>query len=184
MPEIPETQLAYIAGLVDGEGCISIDKSATGVRRYASPGAGLILRVRIYNCSKPMIDFVNQVWPGYVRKITWKSNPKHLDAYSWELLGKRAAIFLNTILPFLITKYDEANALIVFGETLDASWKCSSDSGGGLQLTPEAVRLRRLAVTALRYAKSRNSMRKSQSWSLEEVITRVKANWPPPSTCV
>ncbi len=90
---------AYVAGLVDGEGCISFHGSSTP-------------QVQITNTSLPMLKRVQRITGcGRVYK-SHSSTEKHRKAYRWECYGKNARRVLRHIAPFLTTKYSQARLLL------------------------------------------------------------------------
>ena len=90
-----ETEKAYIAGLTDGEGCISANKQ---FKKYH------YLRVEITNTNPIMCDFLMKT-VGYgsphlvkKQKENWKST------ISWIVTNKQGEKFLREILPYLQIK--------------------------------------------------------------------------------
>jgi hypothetical protein len=160
--KISDVELAYAAGLIDGEGCITVDKPGGRdvATKYTSRNAGLILRVRMYNTNRLLIQFMADHFGGAVNGTHYKEKPHHLDQYYWQLLGKAAANFLQQILPFLVGKLTEAEAAILFAETLTPLWKRART------LLPEASTLRRIAVLSIRQAKARGSTRARAAWAV------------------
>src|SRR2546428_375255 len=81
--EVSDAELAYAAGLIDGEGCITIDKCGGKSRftKYKSRNAGLILRVRVYNANKRLIAFLAERFGGAVSAARYKAKPHYLDQY-------------------------------------------------------------------------------------------------------
>jgi len=85
--------LAYVAGLVDGEGCIGFTQCRTN----------LIPRVSVTNTNKDLINLLHQAFGGCVRhqnhiKKNWK------PAYHWVVTSKLAIDFLDKIGKYLILK--------------------------------------------------------------------------------
>jgi len=95
----------YIAGFVDGEGCIDIQ---------ASKGDYIIPRLRIALAAegKEVLDILQTNFGGslFLRK---SKNPNWSDAYSWEITGyKRVASFLRNIVNHLIIKKQQARFIL------------------------------------------------------------------------
>lgn len=160
-----DAELAYAAGLIDGEGCITIDKPG-GVDRltkYRTPRAGLILRVRVYNSNEAMITWLHTRFGGTAKKAKYKQKAYHLDQWYWQLLGKNAAAFLQQIHPFLVAKKTEAEFALLHAETLHEQWHYR-DAGGHSHITEEASHLRLLALLGIRQAKSRGNTKARAVW--------------------
>jgi hypothetical protein len=87
------TDAAYIAGLVDGEGTITLSRKHSGEQRQ--------LVVSISNTERPLLDFVlRRVGAG---KVTSKrmSKPHHALGLTYTLCNRQALTFLEQIAPFL-----------------------------------------------------------------------------------
>ena len=114
LSKMTENEKAYIAGLLDGEGCISISKSKPS-KGCVSPS--YLDRVHITNTDKRMIDFlIKTTGIGFVTE-TQPKNRKHKKRYDW-VLSKGAYIeFLNEISPFLIIKKEQSEMLLKYRET-------------------------------------------------------------------
>ena len=109
MAETKELTKAYIAGLFDGEGCVSVHK----VQDQRSKKKGNLLyryylKAIIVSTSKDMIDFINKHYSGSVSERT-KRNPNHADQWAWQLSGMKAVSFFNDIYPYLIVKKEQAS---------------------------------------------------------------------------
>lgn len=100
---ITKEDLAYIAGIFDGEG--SLSKVVTN------------WTMKITNTYKPLIDYL-------VRKIPYsksyncdehKNNDKYKIKYNWTLFGNcRIRALLVLLLPYLKIKYSKAQEMIAF----------------------------------------------------------------------
>lgn len=106
------TDLAYTAGIIDGEGCISIYhfKSKTSSRGYA-----LVLEVSVTNTNEWLIHWLHFTFGGNVGPMKSK-RPRSRDAFYWRLLSKKAAEFLDLIMPYLKIKKPQAEIGIKFQE--------------------------------------------------------------------
>jgi hypothetical protein len=95
--------LAYVAGLVDGEGCIGFTQCRTN----------LIPRVCITNTNQELILKLQEKFGGCVFnakrvKETWKS------AYHWVVTSKLAIDFLEKIDKYLILKSNQTLCLYAY----------------------------------------------------------------------
>lgn len=92
------TELAYIAGLVDGEGCIR----HTGKTEHVS----------ITSCYPHHLLWIKKLSEcGNVREMK-DHRPGHRSAYRFEAFGTDAISFLNEIRPFLKEKAYQADILL------------------------------------------------------------------------
>ena len=104
-----ETDLAYLAGLFDGEGCICIAKQKARKGRHASYHL---------ECS---VSMANEYLPTLYRFSFGGSvyfyrdrHPNHQPAWQWHISARKAKIFLETISPYLTIKKGEAELAIKF----------------------------------------------------------------------
>jgi hypothetical protein len=99
---IKETDLAWAAGIVDGEGCIGLSRISN---------AHWSLRVAVGNTDIRMIDKLCQCFGGKARlqnKKPGKDGFKRKPLWTWVLYGEKAEAFLVAILPYLCNKADQA----------------------------------------------------------------------------
>ena len=85
-----ELEKAYLAGIIDGEGTITLSKE--GEFRYPT--------ITFCNNDKSIIDYVNTFCPGTV-SVKRSNNPLHKDNYVWRLVRRRAIDAIQEILPYM-----------------------------------------------------------------------------------
>jgi len=105
-------ELAYIAGLVDGEGYIGLVK-VTETRRIFRTTYCYLPTIRISMCDREGIDFIDRLFKGNIwfhqKQKGWR------DQWEWSAKGKkRVAEILKAILPYLKIKKRQAEVLIEF----------------------------------------------------------------------
>jgi hypothetical protein len=106
VPDWSETETAYLAGLVDGEGCIQI--------RQVKQKPYMIWLV-ISNTDKAVMEWVESMFGAglYVRlpqNVRWKT------CYHVRVQGERACILLRRLVPFLRIKRQKAETAIKYWE--------------------------------------------------------------------
>ena len=121
--------LAYCAGLIDGEGCIKIQRTMNKDRK--SPKYETSITVRM--TAKQPVEFLTKTFNGnltsnilYTGKIYW----------SWTVLSTKAKAVAERLLPFLVFKKNQAELLIEFQNRLTANW------GSGCSLSQAEIALR------------------------------------------
>ena len=104
-----EQDLAYTAGLVDGEGCILITKWTQQRDPNTSPAAQYRLKVQVTNCDPEICYWLKDTFTKFTGCVSvhvplkpWKTR------YVWAVTGKKASKFLEVILPFLKVKRPQA----------------------------------------------------------------------------
>jgi len=104
---------AYTAGLIDGEGTITIDK-----RLRPSGVAWYQVHIRVAMTKNAPLKKMVAWWSGHVNETPYKhadnNNGKWSDYYAWQLWTKQAVDFLTKIEPYLILKKENARIAIQF----------------------------------------------------------------------
>lgn len=114
-----ELDCAYAAGIVDGEGNISIRKKAL---RKGRRMRDIHTEIIITMTDRPVLAWLQERWGGGILKQNRSEKHAHWqDIYRWNLYSARAATFLKSILPYMIAKRPQAELGIEFQEFL-ASW--------------------------------------------------------------
>lgn len=110
-------ELAYIAGLFDGEGCVRVDEfhiaaSATRPKPYRRQQLKVFLGMTHFPTIRALYD---QFGGTFARDASaHDKNPNHARRYMWGQSSGHAAKFLRQILPFLICKKEQAELAIQF----------------------------------------------------------------------
>lgn len=92
---LDQTDAAYIAGLIDGEGTVTLS------RRHRSENRQLV--VSISNTEHPLLEYVlNSVGAGKItNKKTYQSH--HTPSYTYAISNRQALSLLNQTRPYLKT---------------------------------------------------------------------------------
>lgn len=113
------TDMAYAAGLIDGEGHIIIYKDdRTKNPKYKTKTPTYILIVGCTNTDKKMIDFLHERW-GACRQYRARQRENWKPVYEWTIQSKMALNFLKDIYPYMITKKEKAKLAIEFQEGME-----------------------------------------------------------------
>lgn len=113
-------ELAYTAGMLDGEGSIMLIKTGKDANRPNS-GYYVHLTVKIVNTNREVIDWINQRWESSEKAIyTRKPRGNFRQMYGWQINGKNAYNFILDVYPYLIIKKKQADIAIAFIEEGDA----------------------------------------------------------------
>ena len=103
---------AYTAGLMDGEGSITIDK------RVRPDTTWYQVHIRVAMTKRESLEKMQQWWGGHLNTEPYKhaNNPggKWSDYYAWQLWTKQAVDFLTRIRPYLVLKRPNADIAIEF----------------------------------------------------------------------
>jgi hypothetical protein len=138
-------ELAYYAGLFDGEGCVAIE--------YNNNSKGLVVVYNLYcrltMTNKDLVYSLKDNFGGSVcRHPLHAKNPHHRDTWTWTIVSNQAMNWLKIILPFLRLKREQAKAAIEF-QTLRCGLK------GSKRVTPEELSKRNYYFVLLKKLKQR-----------------------------
>ena len=109
--------LIYLAGIIDGEGCITICREKK-LRKHC-----LTIRywcvVNVVNTNKVLMDWLHNTFAGKVRSrrpdcipLNWKT------PYQWERVAQQAKELCVEVLPYLKLKKAQAQILITFADAM------------------------------------------------------------------
>ena len=107
-----KTDIAYTAGIIDGEGCITIGKRTS---RTCRSGMRYGLSVKVSSTDEWLCQWLKLAWGGsiYLHK---SKKTKWSDAWCWTIQTNMAVEFLRIILPYLNLKRPQAELALSFQE--------------------------------------------------------------------
>ncbi|MBQ0867403.1 hypothetical protein [Streptomyces sp. RK75] len=109
-----DLDLAYLAGVIDSDGYITVHRSLRNGKAYYAA------RIGIAGTRRQPHDLAVSLWGGRVSRYEPKS-PRHRAQYQWSRTGDTAAIAITQIQPHLRVKREqarlalEAQEHVVFG---------------------------------------------------------------------
>lgn len=127
---LTETEAAYLAGVVDGEGTITLTRRNAYKNRY--------LVLTISNNELPLLEYVAKVTG--VGKITRKNvhSIKHAVGYTYQASSRQALDLIEVIFPFLKT-YKKKRAVLALKQYLKLTPRNGKYSQGLLKKRNEFV---------------------------------------------
>ncbi len=119
MPEIKDTDWAYAAGFVDGEGCIAVVRSFVPSRDHFVYSVHVV----VANNGRDALDWMQGIWGGWVVSVSAPGRGSAARAsWTWRgPTGTRAAPFLTGIRPFLRLKQGQCDNALVMIQLLHRS---------------------------------------------------------------
>jgi hypothetical protein len=104
------TDIAWAAGFIDGEGCLSLTKTyRAGERDHLRQP-----RVQVTQVNRKPIDRLQELFGGKVYDDRARKTSSGNQIYVWEESGKALIPVLNEIIPHLVLKKQEAVCLLAF----------------------------------------------------------------------
>ena len=123
-------ELAYVAGLFDGEGCVQIQ----------GPPERIDFRLTVSNTHKPVLDLLKEQFGGFVCTNGVSSTPV---VYQWRIGANKALVFAKAILPHTQIKREQLSHFIAMREGLRRANSTSP-------LTSEDLTQRQQAIDTLK----------------------------------
>jgi len=116
LSEPADTDWAYAAGFVDGEGCIAIVRSFTPSRGRYYYGVNVV----VSNGNREVLDWMHSIWGGWVVEIRRRKSSERA-AWQWRVATTLAKPFLNGIRPWLRVKSAQCNNALAMIELFKRS---------------------------------------------------------------
>ena len=120
------TNFAYVAGLIDGEGCIHLEHSRTTYRARLSVG--------MTEPALPLLQSLQAEWGGTLYQQR-QATERWAAAWTWHATGPNAKRVIETIEPFLRLKQEQARIALEVEAIRDA---LERRANGDARWTPEA----------------------------------------------
>lgn len=107
----------YIAGLFDGEGCITLSKASRLREKRKTPT--YVLRARIRMTDGALVKWLHAVIGGryYAQRKPSQNPERRKPYYEWGVAGKNAVKFLQQVFPYLRVKRLQAEVAFRYGQT-------------------------------------------------------------------
>ena len=126
-----DTELAWCAGIIDGEGTITLKDNGND---HVMPA---ILFTMTHESTVRRFHKIMKV--GTVSKLNFPQSPNHKYKYTWNATSANAVVVIKLLQPYLFTKLSQAILALEFSERC---WK--------QQLTDQQRILRRVLVDEMR----------------------------------
>lgn len=97
-----ETDLAWAAGIIDGEGHIGLYLSRTNT------GNCYVLKVAVVNTNLKMLERLKSIFNGGSINVRIKKQSHHKQQWCYYACSKKAERVLQSVLPYLVAKSDQA----------------------------------------------------------------------------
>lgn len=111
-----EEQIAYISGIVDGEGCFYFGNVKQG--KYGN-GTQWHCKLAVTSCDKCLTDWLNDVFGGYKNQTYRYTSKRSFERpiYRWDASGLLLDYLCPRILPYLIIKKRQCELMIKIRRT-------------------------------------------------------------------
>ncbi len=144
-----ETDLAYFAGILDGEGCFCLH-SHKATRRFR--GHIYSCQVHVGNTDPRLLQWIEARFGGYVHFEPRAAHQSHQKPmWRWYARADDMDRWLTAVLPFLVIKRDRAELLLAYRVTLAPHAQKSSRAAGlssSTYPTTDAIKEKRAEIHA------------------------------------
>lgn len=149
LEKITKEDLAYTAGIIDGEGTIIIDKFRDKRREYGKYYYTLRIRVAMIDFEVP--EWLEEIYGGSTFIKIFKRDFIRKPQAVWSITSRRAVDFLKLIKPYIKIKHKQIDIAIEFEKT------CLRHGGNRKyeKLTPEICAQREILSKRIRDANQR-----------------------------
>jgi len=114
---ISHDDIVYAAGMLDGEGYVSVKKSFTS--RDPNWSTHYRIYVSVANTYEPVILWFKNKFGGSIKYAQrGRVEIGHKPCYSWVISAKAAVLFLKLVRPYLIIKKEQADFCMAFQDTV------------------------------------------------------------------
>lgn len=104
--KLTETQKAYIAGMIDADGSVGIDRRTSESDKYPYNFA---VRVLVVNTDYDLILWLKKViGAGCAYKTEYRYKPNWNTVHRYQLTNEKGVELLNQIIPYMIVKRERA----------------------------------------------------------------------------
>lgn len=152
--EYTNEQIAYLAGIIDGEGSIYIgnfsSNKVTGAKYYQT-------NIEVTNTDKNLIDWLVNIFGGRSYAYTKSQTPKNSrkPVYRWIASGERVTHLCEIMMPYLVCKKRQAEIMIKMRKTYDLTGM-KIGRPGTTHLTDEILAIRQSYFDEMRSLHVRN----------------------------
>lgn len=146
--EYSVAECAYLAGIMDGEGCFYIGNYShnkkTGTPHYQTT-------IKVSNCDEVLIKWLSDTFGGVYSKYTPNQTPKNArkPVYLWGTSGKRLEHLCEIMMPYLVIKKNQAEIMLTMRKTFKETGVHEGKYGNRL-VTEEILILRKNCFDALK----------------------------------
>jgi LAGLIDADG DNA endonuclease family protein len=124
-------QIAYLAGIIDGEGSLTIgnysSNKKTGAIHYQTS-------VQVNNTHEGLILWIHNIFGGNIVRYTEKQTPKNARQaiFRWIANGERLTHICELIVPFIVVKQRQVQIMLRMRETYKIRFKKGQQGFRGL----------------------------------------------------
>jgi len=120
-PQLLDRACSYTAGILDGEGTISVHRRPEKIHRAP------VLQIRVVNTNPLLAQWLVHWWGGSV-SLRRSKNPRHKDVYQWGLWSRQAEALLRLCAPSMVIKGEQAALALAIRDLVVSRNQAPSDA--------------------------------------------------------
>ena len=132
-----ETDLAWAAGFIDGEGSIGLYRGKHPTSEF------YVLRLSVTNTDIRALERLKKMFGGSINKSNHKSRPTRRPCWAWYCQCAKGAAALEMLLPYLLVKKERAEIALLSRRYLRRKGQFRLTS---VQIDGQRAVVRRLAI--------------------------------------
>lgn len=147
-----ETDLAYLAGVLDSDGFITVARTTKKLRRGTAESTSTYYSARagIAGTRRQPHDFAASLFGGSVHAHEPK-NAAHRIQFNWSVSSRLAAVMLRAVRPYLLVKTEQADLVLQLQDLVERQYaEIRVTQGQGRRVPPEMVAERERIFQAVR----------------------------------
>ncbi len=109
--KLSETEKAYIAGMIDADGCVGIAKNKG---RWVRFEYNFNVRVVVANSNLELIFKLRDIIGAGTSAVRESKNPKWRAVHHYQITGLKAQALLKEVVPYMIVKRERSKELLKF----------------------------------------------------------------------
>jgi hypothetical protein len=110
---IAEQDLAYVAGLFDGEGCVTVSRHQTTTAFTHQA------QITITNTDREILEWVQGLFGLGSIQVKPSYSDRHSAGYTWVASSRQARDFLLAVSPYLRVKRQQANLALALQQSIE-----------------------------------------------------------------
>ncbi len=118
--------VAYIAGIIDGEGCITVTRRE--IKRLKTGNWYYEPQVIVSNTYKGLLGFCVEYYGGWIATLRG-CKKGYKEIYHWKVTGDEMKVLIKDVLPYLIIKREQAKINLSFPNYMARGWGNKSPKG-------------------------------------------------------
>jgi hypothetical protein len=138
---IDRDKVCYLAGIIDGEGCVSLGKRK---EYYITP------TLQITNTSRALMEWLKANCGGNDYRRIFEKRVNRKDAWAWGLCGQAARDVIEAVRPYLVIKQKQADLVLKVYKKIGRKAKRNSLGRLTLVMTEKEKNMNRKAISAIR----------------------------------